>query len=239
MSLKGFENLREVESLLKVEKQHLDTIEGHRQRLSMLDNRIAEKQEKVEELHKKIDALKKQLNSNENQIEQYDSQIEKSVIAVDRAQNQQQAEASEKQLNNLNLHKDELQELTLNLMEDLETLEAEFEENQVFLKGAHETRKDVLKEVESDTSKEEQKLKDLKERIQNLLSITPDFLVQAFNRSCEKHRYQHPLTYLTERKCHYCRYTPESSLYNELERADEAFLCRGCRRLFTPSTRQP
>lgn len=239
MSLEGFENLREVESLLKVEKQHLDAIEGHRQRLSMLDARITENQENEKELQEKIDALRKQITTDENQVEKYESQIEKSVDAIDRAQTQQQAEAAEKQLANLKLHRDELQEQTLNAMEELEGLEAELEQTQAFLKGAHETRIDVQKEVESDTAGEEQKLKDLKERIKNLLSITPDFLVQAFKRSCEKHRYQHPLTYLTERKCHYCRYTPESSLYNELERADDAFLCRGCRRLFTPSTRRP
>lgn len=234
MSRESFENLKEVQSLLKQEKELLDKIAVANKRMTQLENQKTSHSDGLTEKQSNIKLIKEQYLECDKETSQKQDQLQQSKRALDHASNQAQADAAQKQIDTLEPLIDQLQTQAFELLEKEEELELQVKESQQFLAGISETINEVSKEVAIEVNKLREHLKINQQRITNLLSITEAQFSEAFQQSVKKHKYQNPLTTIENRSCRLCKYMPEAILLSAIERADEPFFCDGCQRLFSP-----
>lgn len=234
MSKESFQNLKEVQSLLKSEKELLDKIESERKRMTHLEDQKNLRQKKLEEDREALNFLKKEAIAIENELAAKQDQLNQAKKALDGASSEHQVNAAQRQKDTLEDVINSLQDKGFSLLEQEEILETSISECLMFLEGVESTIREFSLEVEKETSLLLEKLKINQSRIDNLLSITEKNIVFLFQEACKKHKYHSPLTTIDQRSCRICKYMPEGVLLTAIERGEEAFLCDGCQRLFSP-----
>lgn len=234
MSKESFQNLKEVQSLLKSEKELFDKIEAERKRMTQLESQRNQQQKKLDENLEALSHLKKEAVALENELAAKQDQLNQAKKALDGSNSEQQVNAAQKQKETLEEVINSLQEKGFSFLEQEEVLDASISECHTFLEGVKSTIVEVSQEVENEISLLQEKLKINQTRIDNLLEISEKNIVFMFQEACKKHKYHSPLTTIDQRSCRICKYMPEGILLTTIERGEEAFLCDGCQRLFSP-----
>lgn len=234
MSRESFENLKEVQSLLKQEKLHLDNISSEEKRMThILRQRDIHLQE-LSEIEEQQKLIRSEMSHLEKALAQKDEQLQQAKKAYDSAANQIQANSSSKQIATLSEVIESEQNELFQLMEKEETIQERVAEIKTFLAGVDNTIKEIQFEVDKNIAQEKKLIQVVDERVENLFSLCDKNIVFAFKESCKKHRYQNPLTQIQNKACRICNYMPEGILLSAIERGDEAHYCSGCYRLFSP-----
>jgi predicted nucleic acid-binding Zn-ribbon protein len=234
MSRESFENLREVQSLLREEKELLDKISAEKKRMTQLELQKTNREKKVKDEQEQLIEIKKSALSIDKELSLKQDQLTRAKSALDLATSEAQASAGEKQKLSFEQSIDQLQNEAYELLEKEDLLQESIKEDSHFLLGIAQTIIDLAIEVDKEVANLTAQLEVNKQRRENLLSITEKPLVFAFEEACKKHRHHSPLTTINNRCCRLCNYMPEGILLSAIERGDEAHHCDGCQRLFSP-----
>ena len=152
LELKDFTALKEIQSLDNLIKVHLDAIKSEESRKdSVLALRSKRETEMVGFSQAKTEntALMAQL---EKELHEWEKKREQAVVNQERAKDQKQIEAIEKELLQVTSSCEELEEKILSLLEKNDELESLIEEAQTFLKGSLETLNEIDKEIDEETN---------------------------------------------------------------------------------------
>ncbi len=234
LSLSDYSALKEIQSLDNMIKKHLDAISSEESRkdnvLNLRAKRETEKvgfQEKTKENGALISCLEKELFDWEKKRRQAE-------LNQERASDQKQAEALEKEINQITPRCEELEEKVLNLLEENECLDTQVAECDEFLKGSLKTLEQIDKEITEETQVERQQISNYEERITALLESIPQELRNAFKLAREKHRFNMPLARIVNRSCEKCRFQVDSQTLSLIDQAKTISHCDQCQRLLIP-----
>lgn len=232
--LKDFTTLKEVQSLDNLIKKHLDAIESEQSRKDSI-NKLREKR-KTEmvgllESHKENSAL---ISQFEKELYDWEKKREQAEINQDRARDQKQVEALEKEISQVTPKCEELEEKVLNLLEKNEEIDSVVKEIETFLEGSLETLKEIDQEILEETTEERRHIENYDKRINALLVDIPSELKIVFERVRDKHRFKSPLSRIINRACEKCRYEVDSQTISLVDQAKVIVECHQCERLLIP-----
>ena len=234
LELKDFTALKEIQSIDNLVKKHLDAIESEESRKDSINNmRDKRKTEMVGllESHKENTALISQL---EKELFEWEKKRDQAVINQDRAKDQKQAEALEKEINQITPKCEELEEKVLSLLEKNEEIDNRVKEAEVFLEGSLDTLKEIDLEILEETTEERRHIENYEKRIKALLEEIPNGLREAFLRARKKHRFKNCISRIVNRACEKCRYEVDSQTISQVDQAKATVQCSQCERLLIP-----
>jgi predicted nucleic acid-binding Zn-ribbon protein len=234
LELKDFTALKEIQSLDNFIKKHLDAIESEESRKDSINTmREKRKTEMVGllENHKENTAL---INQYEKELFEWEKKRGQAEINQDRAKDQKQAEALEKEINQITPKCEELEERVLSLLEKNEEIDKLVKEAEVFLEGSLETLKEIDLEILEETKEERRHIENYEKRIEVLLENIPETLREAFHRARQKHRFRNPLARILNKACEKCRFEVDSQTKSQIDLAKAVIQCNQCERLLIP-----
>lgn len=234
LELKDFTTLKEIQSLDNMIAKHLDAIKSEESRKDhILGMRQKRETEKVG-LLKKVEENSALINELEKELFDWEKKRQQAELNQDRAKDQKQVEALEKEINQLTPKCEDCEEKILNLLEENEEIKVKVDEADEFLKGSGETLNQISKEILDETKEERHQITNYEERIEALITEIPKELLEAFNRAQKKYRFKMPLARIVNRACEKCRFQVDSQTLSLVDQARTIAHCQQCERLLIP-----
>lgn len=232
---KLLQDIREIESLDRHIKEHLDHIQEQNKRIEFLNMQREQKTEASTETQETIKEKQTELTAKENELVKVDSQLEKTINNLSAVTTEQQLKSLESEKLKFAEAKDSLETEVFDLMETLETKAEELRELQEFLEGSAQTLKELEAEVHKSTTKDEIEIQQYQKRVNAIFNELQDPLKTKYGKARNKHRFKEPATYLITDNCPKCGLAVSPSKKNDILYLKSIETCSGCRRVFIPS----
>lgn len=229
-----FSSLREVQSLDNSIKGHLDIIDDEKARIDHLDSLFKRRESEFLEWQELLSHKRTELKSLEKECHNWEEKFAKAKSQAAEAKNEKQVDALNNETKTSDAEVSRLQDLQLELLEELETLENNIEEFKTFKDGLDSTKAKVTEEVNQIVEKETLEINRYRERISALLEDIPDNLKRTFQQVRKKHRFKQPLVRVINKGCEKCKFTLDSSTCEQVETLKVIQTCNSCDRLFIP-----
>jgi predicted nucleic acid-binding Zn-ribbon protein len=234
MSQAAFQNLIEAQSHLKQIGQLSSKIESELTRVRQLEQLQQQKLSLKEEAQARMHDHKSRLHAGEKKLSDIDRQLKQSQSALKQATTQQASESAQRQIDLCETDLESIQDELFTVMEQELADQEILTEIQGFLDGFKTTYEEISTEANAIAKKLGDEIEDYQERVNNLLSLCPQELIDIFNHARKKHATD-PLAYLQDnRTCSHCSCLTESTLMQNLERLDTFRQCEGCYRVLIP-----
>ncbi|MFT6068516.1 MAG: putative nucleic acid-binding Zn-ribbon protein [Bacteriovoracaceae bacterium] len=234
MAIEDFKHLIEAQSLEKTIKEHLDGI-------SEQVNRVLHIEKQREIFSNETNLLTSELKekttivaSLENDLASAESKLEKTNEHIPLARNENEANALQTEVDTLTPRIELLQNQILGILEEIESLESTIKEKEEFLTGSAKSLKLISDEAEKEKSSHQEAIKSLEQRVSSLLEQAGENHRTAYLLSCQTHKFNNPLCFVSTGSCSVCRYTLNQMQANEIEKGIATESCPGCGRLLTP-----
>lgn len=234
MAIEDFKHLIEAQSLEKTIKEQLDGI-------SEQDGRVLHIEKQREIFSKETNLLTSELKDKnilmstlEKDLASAESKFEKTNEHIPLARNENEANALQKELDSLAPKIELLQNQILDLLEEVENLETLISEKEDFLQGSAKSLEAIKEEAIKEKNLHQSKIDSLEERVRLLMEQTGENHRTAYRLSCERHKYNNPLSFVISGSCSVCRYTLNQMQADEIEKGGITESCPGCGRLLTP-----
>lgn len=234
MKLNDYSNLKEIHSLDNMIKVHLDKIKEEESRIDFIVQKRKQKDQDLKEFEDKEKSIQDELNQMEVKLFDLEKKLNTSKEHLPLASNQKEATALENTIMTLTPQVDQLQEESLEKLEELELLEEEKKKTEGFLKGSLNTLKEIEEEVSEIRKTENIPIGQYEKRIQLLLKDTQPHLVSTFLSIREKFRYKRPLVRVINNTCEFCHFHIDQMAQDRLETFQSIETCSQCSRLFIP-----
>lgn len=220
IELKSFSNLKEIQSIDRLIKQHREIIEKE----SMRKKHIVSLRNKRED--EKRNLLERSIKNNASI-----SSLEESLSTLEKKKNElyltEDIQNHEKEM-------DSLSDKIFALMEENEHIESNINDCKQFLTGSLDTLSEIEEEIRISNQEDEKKIDNYNKRIDALLEDTPHELKNSFKRARDKYPHQIYLTRIIDQACEHCRYQLDSESIKLIDQAKLVQTCHQCERLFVP-----
>ncbi len=234
MKLSDYSNLKEVHSLDNMIKLHLDKISEEEHRIVFLTKKRKQKDQELQELLHKKSHLESEISKFEVKLFDLEKRLSTSLEHLSMAQTQKEANALQKEIDTLTPEVDQIQELSLDILESIEDLDKEIIQINGFMAGSLETLEEVKTEVELVRKQEEIPIGQYEERIKLLLEDSPSALVDAFTKVRNKYQYKRPIVRIINHACEFCHFRIDQMSLERVESLQGIEFCGQCGRLFIP-----
>jgi len=234
MSKAAFQNLIEAQSHLKQIGQLKALIDSELARVKQLEQLHLQKLDLKAQTQARMAEYKSRLLSGEKRISDIDRQLKQSQGALAHSTTQQSSESAQRQIDlcekELEFIQDELFVVIEQESEDQQILD----EIQGFLNGFNATFEEISTEANSVSRTLGNEIEGYQERVNNLLSLCPQELIDIFNHSRKKHLFDPLADLQSNHTCSHCHCQMERNLMQNLERLDTFRQCEGCHRVLIP-----
>lgn len=233
MSKANFQTLAEIQSLQKRMESINHQIEGENKRILDIENQLKNREmdylNDIEEL-KKTNLILKDTELNLLKIQR---KIADAKNNQNNATSEKQAKALEGEISSLEGHKSELEDQIFAQLENQEDLTKNISEFESFRIGVLKTLEDIKCEIKQQFELENNELKTLRIRLDNLLSTLPvnyrDFFTSIFKKFKSN-----SLAKIENGKCGACGMSVPSSIAQEVETGNVLESCLNCGRMLIP-----
>lgn len=234
MDINHFSHLKEVQSLDKMIKKHLDAIEGESSRKAQILKLRLRRETEKESLLIELNENTALISEGEKSLFDWDKKLAKANEQLPLAVSEQQVVGlqKEKDLSEKNVEK--LQDEVLSLLEVQEQIEVKIEECDSFLLGSASTLKKIEEEILEVTTVEQREIDNYESRIKALLEEVPEPLNSEFKKAWKKHRFKSPLSRVMEGGCERCRFLLDRTTQSRIELLQTIEICSQCERLLIP-----
>ncbi len=226
-----FPVLGELGSLNRMIAEHLAKIDGHKQRVEMIQNT---RQEKTNELAEKKALQKSKLleaKRLEFELGKSEENLARATAHSHDATGTHQAESVQKEVEFLSQQIAKLEENALNLLGESDALLSEMKDLETYLAGSEKALKEVQTEVEGLIKNDQKEIQNLKERFAlKLNDLAPDYR-EAFLYVMKKFGKGKPLAWFENQHCDCCRFLIDRQSAVDLEHGIHPLYCPGCGRL--------
>jgi predicted nucleic acid-binding Zn-ribbon protein len=234
MAIDDFKHLIEAQSLERSIKEHLTSISEQESRVKHIVKQREIFSKETEELTSVLDGKNLLLNKFEKDLASADSKLEKTMEHIPLARNENETTALQNEVDSLTPRIESLQDDILNLIEECELLEVSIKEKVVFLEGSAKSLEEISVEADKTKFKHQSEIEVLEERVNVLFNQVHDNYKTAYLISCETHKFNNPLCFVTGGACSVCRFTLNQMQADEIEKGGITESCHGCGRLLTP-----
>ncbi len=231
---KHFESLIQIQRLESLIRDHQKEISNHSSRITKIENLRLQKQNDQLNGCKRIEELQTSIDHEEQHLEKIIKQLQQSEANARLVTSEAQATAIERELTQLNIQKEKLEQIILEFLEEQELATNESEEIESFLSGSIESLSEISAEVERDIEEEDNQILILKQRIDNLFDTCPKEMKLAYSDSSKRFA-ESPLAFIKGQNCNKCFFAIERNLESQVERASVLEYCPGCGRLLAPT----
>ncbi|MBL6990594.1 MAG: hypothetical protein ISR65_12485 [Bacteriovoracaceae bacterium] len=230
MNKKYLINLIEIQNLDNQTCVHLKNIDSHRERITSIEQKQIEQTDLKQLKTKQLQTFNSSLSKLEAELFMVEKQIKKSKANLEVATNQQQLDASNKELQVMTPKASALETDVLEMYDKIELCQDEIAQIDTFLDGAATTLATITFEVEQDVKAEQLEIKELEQRIEALLEGCPKDIKIAFLQANEQYRFKNPLAFINEGTCNRCHYLIDKNIQNQVEKHFSLELCPNCAR---------
>jgi predicted nucleic acid-binding Zn-ribbon protein len=183
MSKAAFQNLIEAQSHLKQIGQLKALIESELARVRQLEHLKLQKLDLLAQTQARMDEYKSRLLSGEKKLSDIDRQLKQSQGALAQSTTQQSSESAQRQIDLCEKELEIVQDELFVIMEQESTDQDRLDEIQGFLDGFQTTYDEISNEANSVASNLGKEIEGYEERVNNLLSLCPQELIDIFNHS--------------------------------------------------------
>ncbi|MCF8059193.1 MAG: hypothetical protein K9K67_07850 [Bacteriovoracaceae bacterium] len=234
MDIIQFSHLKEVQSLDKMIKKHLDIIQEQSARRDYIVKIRHTRETEKEGLLIESKDHTASINQFEKELFDWEKKLEKALEQLPMAKSEQQINALQKEQSMAEENVEHLQDKILSLLEEQEILESKIEECISFLKGSKLTLDTIDKEILEVTQVEQNEIDKYEIRIKALLEDVPDTLKLSFLKARKKHRFNQPLSRVMQGGCEKCRFILDKMTQSRIELLQTVEVCSQCERLLIP-----
>lgn len=229
------QDIREIESLDRHIKGHLDNMEEQQKRISFIEGQREAKQEELRDLKEKAKAKQTELTNQENTLSKVDSQLEKTMHNLSAVTTDQQLKSLENEKQKFEQQKNELEASVFKIMEDIESNQLEQKELSEFIEGSAETLHELQDEINASNQKDQKEIDQYQQRIDVILNDLAEPLLTKYKKAREKYRFKEPATYLKTDNCPKCGIAVSPSKKNDILYFKSIESCSGCGRILIPA----
>ncbi len=234
MKLTDYSNLKEIHSLDNMIKVHLDTIKEEEGRIEFITNKRKQKDQELEDLQNNKKILENEISDTEVTLFDLEKRVSSAQGHLPMATSEKEANALQNEVDSLSPKIDELQEFTLEKLEEVEKIELDILQAQNFLKGSQETLQEITEEVQKVVQEQQLPIHQYSERIDLLIEDIPKPLYTQFGKIREKFRYNKPMVRIINHACEYCHFRVDQMTLERVESLQGIECCGQCGRLFIP-----
>ncbi len=234
MKLTDYSNLKEIHSLDNMIKVHLDRIKEEEARIEFITNKRKQKDQELENHQNNKKILENEISDIEVTLFDFEKRVSSAQGHQSMAASEKEANALQNEIDSLSPKIDELQELTLDKLEEIEKIELEITQAQNFLKGSQETLQEITIEVQEVVKEQQIPIDQYSQRIDLLIEDIPKPLYIQFSKIREKFRYNRPLVRILNHACEFCHFRIDQMSLERVESLQGIECCGQCGRLFTP-----
>ena len=186
-----------------------------------------------------IDQLKQAMQRLELTIDQQSQRLQTLKHNLLRITTNTQLQAAENELATLQpaLHKNE--DLLLDQLSQLESLQQAQRDSTNFLQGLAKSAQEIEAEIEVLQKASGEKINLWQQRISQLLDSLAPNVQHLFKPIYARWRFQQPISFLKDEHCSYCAYTLGREQVAQINRGEIAEVCLNCGRLLAPETKNP
>jgi predicted nucleic acid-binding Zn-ribbon protein len=234
MAIVYFKHLIEAQSLEKTIKEHLDGISEQNNRVLHIEKHRAIISNETDQLSSELKEKTTLMSNSEKDLASAESKLVKTNEHIPLARNENEANALQTEVDTLTPKIEELENKILENLEEIEVIEAAINEKKEFLSGSAKSLSLISKEADSEKTKHQKQIDSLEGRVELLMEQAGQNHRTAYTLSCERHKFNNPLSFITGGCCSVCRYTINQMQADEIEKGGINESCPGCGRLLTP-----
>lgn len=220
MELKDFTNLKEVQSLDRMIKKHLDVIESEQSRKDHINGLRAKRETEKLGLFEKIRENTALISELESTLSSLEEKREKQFLV--------------EEVDKISSEMDQVSEKIFELMEENEELEIEVADCKTFLEGSLKTLEEIEQQIKEETQGEQKQIDNYNQRISALLKEIPEELLKEFQKARKKYPFETYLVRIINRACEKCRFQQDSQSISLIDQARLVQCCPQCERLLIP-----
>lgn len=224
VSLEWFSRLKEYDSLSRARMGHVTAIKEQEDRLSTLENRKALNLSQLATLKSDFVRLQQDLQDIEDKMKMLNQQRQR---WIDQG-------GEEKKRLNMEAEIAVLEERGMEILELLDTNEAERRDIQTFLAGLEKTMVEISSEVLTEAVRHREEIKQLDLRQESLLEILPSEFKDLLMRTLKKNPVHGPFTRIESGACFFCRFKISKLDESEIDMQKRLKTCPQCGRIFIP-----
>jgi predicted nucleic acid-binding Zn-ribbon protein len=220
----SFSKLKEFDSLTRARNKHLAAIKEQEDRLLKLHKQKSEKIMQTEKLKQEMHSLQQLYFDTENKMKQNESQAARLTdIGGD-----------EQKIIIFKQEAAQLEDVLLEQLEKLESIQQELKENGEFLKGLEKTLVEISQEAEEEIKLEQTSIDQLELRIHLIEEELPTECRSLLQRTLNKKLALGPFTRIENGSCFFCRYKISRIEESEIDMQKQLKTCPQCSRIFLP-----
>jgi predicted nucleic acid-binding Zn-ribbon protein len=230
-----FDTLIECQSVYDQIKIKNDKITAEEKRITFLKNQIDSRENEKNIFDNKIPEVKKKLLKNEGLLETNEKKLSSLEKNLNNLKTNKEVEKYESSKSFLNKEIEQSEEVVLNLMEELETLNQKKEETISFLNGANKSLTEISLEVNETIKKYQENISNLENRADSIFNTLPDIVLNNSKLTFTKYKFTKPLSSLNNNNCSTCFFQVPSLLVEDVERRTKIIKCPQCTRILLPN----
>ncbi|MCR9204527.1 MAG: hypothetical protein NXH75_08125 [Halobacteriovoraceae bacterium] len=220
MELKDFTSLKEIQSLDRMIKKHLDVIDSEQSRKDHIKGlREKRETEKLGLFHK---------------VRENTALISELEVKLSKLEEKKESQIMVEEIEKISYEMDSTSEEIFSLMENNEELEKNISDCKTFLSGSLETLAEIDEEIKEETKDEQKEIDNYNKRIDALLEQIPQELKNAFIKARKKYPQNVYLSRIVDRACEKCRFQLDSQSISLIDQARLVQECHQCGRLLIP-----
>lgn len=233
MSKQNFQTLDEIQSLQKRMESINRQIEGEKKRILDIQSQLKYREEIFIDEKKELEEINLILKDKELNFSKTQKKITDAKNNQNNVTSEKQAKALEEEISSLEHLKSDLEDQILLQLERQENLTKNISEFVSFRIGILKTMEEIKTEIKQQFELENDELKALKTRMDNLFSTLP-INYRDFFYSISKKFKSSSLAKIVNGKCGACGMSVPSSICQEVETGNVLEACQSCGRMLTP-----
>lgn len=234
MEKESYRIIKEISSLHTHKQKLIAETNNEGGRLDKILKMEEERAQKLTEDQTLRGELSIELTQVENSIATLSSQLEQTQANKNNVFTEDEISAFEKQSEHLSSELSLKEEQGLELLEKIESLEAEINDAKTFLTGIQETKIEIQDEILADNKPLLDQTKNIDTRIENLFKELPQKIQPKIHDLLNKNLKYGPTAQIENDHCSICKMGLSKMKVQEIEKSLHFHCCEGCERVFIP-----
>ena len=224
MSVDWFFKLKEIDSLTKMKQALLKNKSEQEDRVSKLRERRESSLTQITSLQQEIFATNHKLSEAEQKLK----------TATEQKQRLMDIGGDENKISLFQKEIDQAEELGLEHLSLLDSIEGEISETKTFLEGLEKSLQEIESEVRPEVEKINSEVINIDLRIKLLVEELPDSFRNTYLKTSAKNLAHGPFTRVDQGNCFFCRYKISRIDESEIDMQKNLKSCPQCSRIFLP-----
>ena len=199
-------------------------------KIKAIEEEMGKIEEGMEEARTSLKLHKEKRREMDREVDTLEERIRKSGIKLDNIKSNKEYRAALKELDDLKREKSLMEDAVLEIMEEVETMEARISSDKVKWEQARKEYEENLEEIQQQMKALDRDFESLQEERSRLIEGVDDELLRTYDFLREK-RGGLAVTPVIKGVCSACHIGLPPQRFNELRRGNEVMSCPNCRRI--------